>query len=140
MSIEFRNVSAGPLKEFTASAPNGAIIGVVGGKNSGVTELLKLAVGAMQPSQGEVTAPPERRFVALGEPMNLAPAAVLALDQALATQDALVRARTLPGTRLGANFGDRKKDRPRAVSVRGRRFSSTCYCAARSCGLRRLPQ
>jgi energy-coupling factor transporter ATP-binding protein EcfA2 len=97
MSIEFRNVSAGPLKEFTATAPNGAIIGVVGGKNSGVTELLKLAGGAMQPSQGEVTAPPERRFVALGETMNLAPVAVLALDQALATQDALVRARTLPG-------------------------------------------
>ena len=33
MSIEFRNVSSGPLKEFTATAPNGAIIGVVGGKN-----------------------------------------------------------------------------------------------------------
>jgi hypothetical protein len=44
-----------------------------------------------------VTTPPERRFVTLGEPMNLAPVAVLALDQALATQDALVRARTLPG-------------------------------------------
>jgi len=42
-------------------------------------------------------APPERRFVALGETLNLAPAAVIALDQALATQDALVRARTLTG-------------------------------------------
>jgi energy-coupling factor transporter ATP-binding protein EcfA2 len=97
MSIEFHNVSAGPLKDFTASAPNGAIIGVVGGKNSGVVELLKLAGGAIQPEQGEVTAPRERRFVALGEALNLAPAAVLALDQALATQDALVRARTLTG-------------------------------------------
>ena len=38
-----------------------------------------------------------RRYVALGEPLNLAPATVLALDQVLATQDALVRARTLPG-------------------------------------------
>src|ERR1700693_2549594 len=97
MSIEFRNVSAGPLKEFPATGPTGAVIGVVGGRNSGVTELLKLAGGVMQPSQGEVTAPPERRFVALGESLNLAPAAVLALDQVLATQDALVRARTLPG-------------------------------------------
>ena len=35
--------------------------------------------------------------MALGEPLNLAPAAVIALDQALATQDAVVRARTLTG-------------------------------------------
>jgi len=35
--------------------------------------------------------------VALGDSLNLAPAAVLALDQALATQDAVVRARTLTG-------------------------------------------
>jgi len=83
MSIEFRNVSAGPLKEFTASAPNAAIIGVVGGKNSGVTELLKLAAGAAQPESGEITAPSERRLVALGDSLNLAPVAVLALDQAL---------------------------------------------------------
>jgi hypothetical protein len=47
--------------------------------------------------EGEIVAPPERRFVALGETLNLAPAAVIALDQALATQDAVVRARTLTG-------------------------------------------
>ena len=97
MPIEFRNVSAGPLKGFTASAPAGAIIGVIGGKNSGVTELLKLASGALQPEQGEVKAGEQRRLVALGDPLNLAPSDVLALDQALATQDALVRTRTLLG-------------------------------------------
>ena len=97
MPIEFRNVSAGPLRAFTASAPAGAIIGVIGGKNCGVTELLKLACGVIQPEQGEVKAGEQRRLVALGEPLNLAPSDVLALDQALATQDALVRARTLLG-------------------------------------------
>src|SRR5271155_4200108 len=97
MSLEFRNVTAGPLKGLTASAPAGAIIGVVGGKNSGVAELLKLACGVMEPEQGEVRAGNQRRLVALGEPLNLAPSDVLALDQALATQDALVRARTLTG-------------------------------------------
>jgi lipopolysaccharide transport system ATP-binding protein len=97
MSIEFKNVSAAPLKELRAVAPSGAIIGVIGEKSSGVTELLKLACGILQPDQGEVVAPPERRFVALGETLNLAPAAVVALDQALATQDAIVRARTLTG-------------------------------------------
>ncbi|HLH39056.1 MAG TPA: Wzt carbohydrate-binding domain-containing protein [Bryobacteraceae bacterium] len=95
MSIEFRNVDAAPLAAFTAVAPAGAIIGVIGEKNSGLSELLKLAGGVAQPSSGEVTAPPERRYVALGDTLNLAPAAVVALDQALAAQDAIVRARTL---------------------------------------------
>jgi lipopolysaccharide transport system ATP-binding protein len=97
MPIEFRNVSAGLLKDLTASAPAGAIIGLIGGKNSGVSELLKLASGVIQPEQGEVKAGEQRRLVALGEPLNLAPSDVLALDQALATQDALVRTRTLLG-------------------------------------------
>jgi len=97
MSIEFRNVYAAPLAGFSAKAPSGSIIGVIGEKGSGVTELLKLAGGAMQPEQGEVIAGQERRFVALGDPLNLAPGAVLALDQALAAQDAIVRTRTLAG-------------------------------------------
>lgn len=95
MSIEFRNITAGPLAGFSAVAPGGAIIGVIGEKNAGATELLKIAGGIDQPSSGEVAAPPERRYVALGETLNLAPAAVVALDQALAAQDAMVRARTL---------------------------------------------
>lgn len=97
MPIEFHNVSAGSLRGLTVSAPAGAIIGVIGGKNSGVSELLKLACGVMQPEQGEVNAGAQRRLIELGEPLNLAPSDVLALDQALATQDALVRTRTLLG-------------------------------------------
>jgi len=95
MSIEFRNVSVPPLSGLTAMSPSGAIIGVIGEKNSGVTELLKLAGGVLQPVEGDIVAPPERRYIAHGDALNLAPAAVLALDQALATQDAIVRARTL---------------------------------------------
>src|SRR5580704_6971683 len=75
MSIEFRNVSLAPLAGFRAVAPSGVIIGVIGEKQSGVSELLKLAAGLVQPE----------------------PAEVVALDQALATQDALVRVRTLTG-------------------------------------------
>ena len=97
MSIEFRDVYAAPLAGFTATAPAGSIIGVIGDKNSGVSELLKLAGASVQPEQGEISAPAERRFVELGDSLNLAPAAVLALDQALATQDAVVRARALIG-------------------------------------------
>ena len=95
MAIEFRNITAAPLSRFTATAPSGAIIGVIGEKTAGVSELMKLAGGAAQPQEGEIKAPLERRYVALGDTLNLAPAAVLALDQALATQDAIVRARTV---------------------------------------------
>jgi lipopolysaccharide transport system ATP-binding protein len=97
MSLEFRNAVLAPLNGISVVAPAGVIIGLIGEKGSGVSELLKLAGGAAQPERGEVLAGPERRFVALGEGLNLAPAAVIALDQALATQDAVVRARTLTG-------------------------------------------
>ena len=97
MSLELRNAVLAPLSGISVVAPAGVIIGVIGEKGSGVTELLKLAGGSSQPESGEVRAGPERRYVALGESLNLAPAAVVALDQALATQDAVVRARTLTG-------------------------------------------
>jgi len=97
MSLEFRNAVLAPLSGISVVAPPGVIIGVIGEKGSGVVELLKLAGGAVQPRSGEVVAGPERRYVALGESLNLAPAAVIALDHALATQDAVVRARTLTG-------------------------------------------
>jgi ABC-type branched-subunit amino acid transport system ATPase component len=95
MSIEFRNVGFDPIAELNVSAPAGAIIGVVGVKGSGVQELLKLAAGAAQPTQGEIIAGAHRRFISPGETLNLAPADVIALDQALAMQDALVRSRSL---------------------------------------------
>jgi hypothetical protein len=98
MGIEFRNVTLPPLAQFSAVAPSGAIIGVAGERGSGVTELLRIAGGvAPEEAEGEVVAGPERRFVALGEALNLAPAAVVALDHALAAQDAVVRARTFAG-------------------------------------------
>jgi len=97
MSLEFRNAVLAPLTGISVVAPPGVIIGVIGEKGSGVAELLKLAGGSVQAQSGEVVAGPERRYVALGESLNLAPAAVIALDHALATQDAVVRARTLTG-------------------------------------------
>lgn len=97
MAIEFRDVTFGPLQGFSAAAPNGAIIGVLGEKGSGVSELLRLAAGAENPTQGEVIAGNSRRIVGLGDTLNLAPADVLAMDQALATQDPMIRARSVVG-------------------------------------------
>jgi len=58
MSLEFRNVVLTPLSGVSVVAPAGVIIGVIGEKASGVTELLKLAGGAAQPESGDVRADP----------------------------------------------------------------------------------
>ena len=71
MSIEFQSVHAAPLAGFTAMAPAGAIIGVIGEKSSGITELLKLAGGVTKPEQGEILAPPERRYRSTAPPGRL---------------------------------------------------------------------
>jgi hypothetical protein len=98
MAIEFRGVTLAPLEDFRAVAPSGVIIGLIGEKGSGIAELLKIAGGADEgAAQGELVAAPERRYVKPGDPLNLAPASVVALDQVLAMQDAVVRARALMG-------------------------------------------
>lgn len=84
MPIEFRDVSLTPLSGFRAKAPSGAIIGVIGETGSGVTELLKLASGELEPEQGQVM-----------RGMGLSNSEVIALDHALALQDAVARAQTL---------------------------------------------
>ena len=97
MPIDFRNVVLAPLNGLTASAPAGAIIGLIGEQGSGIVELLRLAGGVAQPASGIVQSGSERRLVKLGDALDLAPAEVIALDQALATQDAVARARALVG-------------------------------------------
>jgi lipopolysaccharide transport system ATP-binding protein len=97
MALEFRDVRLAPLEEFSAVAPPGAIIGLIGEKASGIQELLKLAAGLEKPQSGEVIAGAARQYVAAGDRLNLAPVDVLAIDHALAAHDALVRARTFAG-------------------------------------------
>ena len=93
MSIEFRDVEFPPLGRFTASAPDGAIIGITGVKGSGKAALLRLASGVDQPTGGTVSGASARRLIRLGEPLNFSPVDVLALDAALACQDPLVKSR-----------------------------------------------
>ncbi len=91
MAIHFRGVRSAPLEDFTASAPDGAIIGLTGLKGAGKAVLLQLAAGLLIPVAGTVEGGANRRLIRLGEPLNFAPADVLALDAALACQDPLVR-------------------------------------------------
>ena len=95
MAISFRQVVFQPLREFDAAAPDGAVIGVVGEDHSGKSALLRLAAGMENPAAGKVEAPASRRLIGPGDALNLAPVALLLLDQTLARHDLLVRERVV---------------------------------------------
>ncbi|MGA3025520.1 MAG: Wzt carbohydrate-binding domain-containing protein [Bryobacteraceae bacterium] len=93
MAVEFRNVHCPPLDGFTASAPDGCVIGIVGERGSGKGVLLKLAAGLQNCEVGEVIAPGTLRFIGLQDRLVLSPADVIAMEHAFALHDAIVRAR-----------------------------------------------
>lgn len=97
MAIEFRGVSLPPLRDLTASAPNGAVIGIIGEKGAGKGALLRLAGGIAKPVTGEVVATGESRYLGLTDALQLSPVDVLAIEHTFAQHDPLVRARALVG-------------------------------------------
>jgi lipopolysaccharide transport system ATP-binding protein len=94
MALSLKKVSYGPLDNVHASAPDGAIIGVIGEDGAGVSELLSLVAGLAKPKSGAVAAGKLRRLVGPNDPLDLTPVDLLALDHALTRRDALARART----------------------------------------------
>lgn len=92
MAIEFRELSLGPLRGFTAAAPDGVAIGVVGASGNGQKELLQAAGGVARPESGEITAGARRRYLAPLDALELSPADVIAVDHTFAFQDGLSRA------------------------------------------------
>ncbi|HTR39884.1 MAG TPA: Wzt carbohydrate-binding domain-containing protein [Bryobacteraceae bacterium] len=97
MAIEFRGVRFPPLDDLTVSAPDGAVIGVIGEKGAGKNALLRLAAGTAQPEAGDVIAKGERRYIGPSDPLQLSPVDLLAIEHSLAHHDALVRARARAG-------------------------------------------
>jgi hypothetical protein len=95
MSIQFRNVSCPPLQGFSADAPSGSIIGIVGEDGSGKTALAHLAAGTQQPASGEVETAGARRLIGPDDALDFAGAGNLALLHTLARHDALQRERAL---------------------------------------------
>jgi lipopolysaccharide transport system ATP-binding protein len=100
MAIHFRDAALAPLQQVTVSAPDGALIGVIGEDSSGVHQLLRLAAGLEAPQSGSVEITPEARYLGrlddlqFGSPATLAPA-TLAIDHSFAAVDALRRAQAL---------------------------------------------
>lgn len=97
MAVVFRKVSCHPLVEIDATAPDGAIVGVVGEDGAGKSTLLRLAAGLQQPVAGEILASEPRRWLGPTSALRLAPVQTLALWHALALHDEVVRRRALLG-------------------------------------------
>ncbi len=94
MGIAFRRVTAPPLQEFDAAAPDGVIIGIIGEDGSGKGRLLRLAAGVEEAQSGAVERSGTQELLGPFAP-EFWPTGprVLALDQTLAHCDAVARAR-----------------------------------------------
>jgi ABC-type uncharacterized transport system ATPase subunit len=84
MAFQFRHVQFGALRDFSAEAPDGAIIGIVGEQGSGTVELLRFAAQTGT-----------HRYLGPQDALNLSPADVLLIEHTFAHADALVRARAV---------------------------------------------
>ena len=93
MAVEFRNVHCPPLDGFTASAPDGCVIGIIGERGSGKGVLLKLAAGLQSCEVGEVVASGTKRYIGPQDRLVLSPSDVIGIEHAFAVHDAIVRAR-----------------------------------------------
>jgi len=95
MAIEFRGVEFPPLRNLTVSAPDGAVIGIIGQKGAGKGALLRLAAGLEKPADGSVVFEGSRRYVGPCDELDLSRVDLLILDQVFAREDALERAQTM---------------------------------------------
>ena len=93
MPVSFHDVTLAPLRGFSAEAPDGALVGVIGENGSGKSALLRLAAGIDRPASGEVRATQPSRLIGIADPLDFSAVRTLLLEHALARQDALVRSR-----------------------------------------------
>lgn len=80
MPVRFEHVTCPPLADFSAVAPAGAVIGIIGEDGAGKSALLRTA------SRQEGS-----RLIGPGDPLDFTPAANILLLHALAGHDAVVR-------------------------------------------------
>lgn len=94
MPLEFSNIYFHPLKGVSFAVPSGVIIGVVGEKDCGSSEIMRLAAGLAKPESGTITRPDVCKWVSESEVVSPSPVDLLAIDHSLSKYDAVVRART----------------------------------------------
>lgn len=93
MSLSFKKVSVPPILQLNATAPDGALIGLIGEDGAGLSELLRAAAGTVKPASGSISGGKKRRLIGPSDPIDLSPVDVLLLDHVFAQHDLLVRSR-----------------------------------------------
>jgi energy-coupling factor transporter ATP-binding protein EcfA2 len=91
MALELVRVTAGPLQNFSISAPDGVAIGIIGENGSGKSRLLRLAAGEEEPTSGKVQRSGPARLLGPDAALDFPRVAVLLLDGTFARHDALLR-------------------------------------------------
>jgi len=91
MAIAFKKVTLAPLQGFTASAPDGSVIGIIGENGSGKRALLAVAAAKTAPASGSVSAGKLRRYLGPGDVLDLNQADILAIENTFGQQDAFSR-------------------------------------------------
>ena len=97
MAIEFRNVNYPPLVDFTASAPDGSIVGLIGPASAGIRWLLRVGAGWEWVEIGEVVSGSARRYLTSTDELDLSTVDALFLEHTLGMQDELTRVRAFAG-------------------------------------------
>lgn len=93
MAIEFNQATCGPLRCFSAFAPDGTVTGVIGENGSGKETLLRLAAGLEKPVSGSVLCDEPVHCVRPGALLEFPAVRTLLIEHAFATQDAIACAR-----------------------------------------------
>ncbi len=93
MALAFRRVSAPPLHEFDAAAPDGVVIGVIGEDGAGKGLLLRLAAGIEAPAAGLVEKSGGARLLGPGDRLSVGLSPILCIEHTFARHDAFVRER-----------------------------------------------
>ena len=91
MAIAFDKVTLAPLQAFTATAPDSAVIGIIGENGSGKRALLRVAAGQEIAAAGSVAAGKIRRYLGPGDEPDFSEADLILLENTFAGQDALGR-------------------------------------------------
>jgi len=95
MALAFRGVTAAPLRDFDAAAPDGAIIGVIGEDGSGKGRLLRLAAGLDAPNEGVVEKSGGARYLGPADRLTLGLCPILCIEHTFARHDAFLRERAV---------------------------------------------
>jgi Wzt-like putative exopolysaccharide export protein len=105
MALTFKKVSYTPLDGFNASAPDSAIVGVIGEDSAGAVALLKAAEGTVKLSSGSISGGKRRRLIGPDSALEFSGADVLLLDHTFDRRDALARAQASAALNLARRGG-----------------------------------